>query len=250
MLLPSLPSINTQIVRHRRTKHFDPKWKLLRRIKVFKIKLPDYQEKYEDLTEEQIRSRMKEQGMLQPRPWVEHQYSISATGTVFEPYVPPEGDGKVSPISKQGAMQSYQFLEKKTKTMMSVRKIRQYEEDFDAPVFCKHATDIYIKMHELMAAQDKDNIIKYVTERAYPEVMHNIENKTLHWKYIKDVELPRIAHVRHTDVLTADNIFGQITVRFHTQQVHNIINELVEVSKYFFLDACNLRSLRQINARK
>lgn len=69
-----------------------------------------------------------------------------------------------------------------------------------------------------MAAQDKDGLIQYVTERAYPEVIHNIDNKTIHWKYIKDVELPRIAHARHTNVITDDNIFAQVTVRFHTQQ--------------------------------
>jgi len=118
----------------------------------------------------------------------------------------------------QGAKQNFQFLEKKGKTMLSIRKIRQFDEDFDGPTFCKEATDIYIKMHECMAAQDKDGLIQYVTERAYPEVLHNIDNKTIHWKYIKDVELPRIAHARHTHIITDDNIFAQVTVRFHTQQ--------------------------------
>ena len=103
--------------------------------------------------------------------------------------------------------------------MLTIRKIRQFEEDFDTPQFCKEATDIYIKMHETMAAQDKDNLIKYVTERAYPEVIHNIENKTIHWKYIKDIELPRIVHARQTEVVNKENIFAQVTVRFHTQQV-------------------------------
>jgi len=220
LLTPSLAiPINTQIVRHRRTKHWDPKWKLLRRLKVMKVKLPNYNEKFDELSEEEVRSRLKEQGILPPRPWVEKQYFISSTGGIFEPYIPPEGDGKVSSITAQGAKQNIEFLEKKTKTMMSVRKIRQFDEDFDSLQFCKDATKTYIKMHELMAAQDKENIIQYITERAYPEVMHNIENKTLHWKFIKNIELPRIVHARHTQVITAENIFAQVTVRFHTQQM-------------------------------
>lgn len=219
LLASSSVNLNAQIVRHRRTKHWDPKWKFLRRLKVFKVDLPKYNEKAENFSEEEIRSRLKEQGLLPPRPWVEKQYCISSTGGVFEPYIPPEGDGKVSSITAQGAMQNIQFLEKKTKTMFSIRKIRQFEEDFDSPEFCKEATSIYIKMHELMAAQDKDNIIQYVTERAYPEVMHNIENKTIHWKYIKDIELPRIVHARHTEVITKENLFAQVTVRFNTQQM-------------------------------
>lgn len=44
---------------------------------------------------------MKERGILPQRPWTERPVYISSTGTVFEPYVPPEGDGKVSSITKQ-----------------------------------------------------------------------------------------------------------------------------------------------------
>lgn len=93
-------STNLQFVRHIK-KHWNPKWKKLRREKVVKIELPNYQEKEEDLSEEQIRSRLKEHGLLPPRPWMEQQFYVSTTGGVFEPYVPPEGDGKISPISTQ-----------------------------------------------------------------------------------------------------------------------------------------------------
>lgn len=102
---------------------------------------------------------------------------------------------------------------------MAVRKIRQFEEDFDAPKFCKEATEIYIKMHEILTKKDKENLIDYVTERAYPEVIHNTDKKTIRWKYLKDIELPRIVQARTTDIITKENIFSQLTVRFHTQQV-------------------------------
>lgn len=116
-------------------------------------------------------------------------------------------------------MQSLTFLEKKSRTMMAIRKIRQFEEDFDVPKFCKQATEIYIKMHELLAKRDTEDLINYVTEKAYPEVIHNIDKKTIHWKYIKDIELPRVVQARSTDVISKQNIFSQLTVRFHTQQV-------------------------------
>ncbi|CAH0550135.1 unnamed protein product [Brassicogethes aeneus] len=217
-LAPIASTANTQIVRHRRTKHWDPKWKLLRRLKVMKVDLPKFDEKWEDLSEEEIRSKLKEQGVLPPRPWAEGQYFISNTGGIFEAYVPPEGDGKVSPISAQGAKQSLEFLGKKSKTMMAIRKVRQFEEEFDSLKFCKEATGIYIKMHEYMLDGDEDKLAEVATERALPEIMHNMKNKTIRWRYIKDVELPRIVHARCTDVISKENIFGQITVRFHTQQ--------------------------------
>ncbi|XP_065169106.1 large ribosomal subunit protein mL45-like [Atheta coriaria] len=219
-----LPALQTSVkhdqVRYRRTKHWNPKWKQLRRQKVIKVDLPDFNEKWDDLTEEQTRSKLKEQGLLPPRPWLERPFFLSSTGGVFEAYVPPEGDGKVSPISVQGAKQSIQFLEKKTKTMMAIRKIRTFDEDFDTPEFCKQAEAIYIKSHECLAENgDIDNIIDYVTERAYPEVVHNSKGKTIRWKHLKNIELPRVVHARCTDIVSKENVFAQLTVRFHTQQM-------------------------------
>lgn len=94
-------SPNLQFVRHRITKHWNPKFKQLRKAKVVKVKLPNFQEKEEDVSEEELRSRLKQSGLLPPRPWVEQQFYVSTTGGVFEPYVPPEGDGKISPITAQ-----------------------------------------------------------------------------------------------------------------------------------------------------
>ncbi|KAF5273101.1 hypothetical protein FQA39_LY07591 [Lamprigera yunnana] len=220
LLKPFAASTNVTFVRSRMSKHYNPKFKYLRRLKIVKIELPKFNEDPDKMTEEEIRSKLKEKGVLPRRPWNETQYFISSTGSVFEAYVPPEGDGKISPITLQGAKQKVQFLEKKTKTMLAIRKIRSYEEDFDTPEFCKKAEDIYIKAHELITSKDRDEeLIKYVTERAYPELIHNVENKTIHWKFIKNIELPRVVHARYTDVITKENIFAQVTVRFHTQQV-------------------------------
>lgn len=50
-------------------------------------------------------------------------------------------------------------------------------------------------------------------------MIHNIQNKTLRWSFIKSIEPARVVHARVTDIITQDNLFAQITVRFHTQQV-------------------------------
>lgn len=105
---------------------------------------------------------------------------------------------------------------------MAIRKIRSFEDDFDTTDFCKTAENIYIKSHEMLALKDKYKIREFITERAYPEVMHNIRDKTINWKFIKSIELPRIVHARCTDIITKENIFAQLTVRFHTQQVRHL----------------------------
>ena len=207
----------SQQQRQRHTKHFNPKWKKLRRDKYVKIELPNLNEKFEDFTPDEQRSKMKERGVMPPRPYFERPFYISSTGGVFEPYVPPEGDGKISTVAGI-AKEKLQFVEKKGKSMMSVRKIRSYDEDFEPPEFAEKAQEIYIKAHEAMANKQKYDLRQFVTERVYPEMMHNIRDKTIRWKFLKSLEQPYVIHARTTDVITKDNIFGQVTVRFHTQQ--------------------------------
>lgn len=204
-------------VRHRNSKHWNPKFKKFRREKVIKVNLPNFNEKFEELTPEQQRSRMKEKGIMPPRPYIERPFYISSTGGVFEPYVPPEGDGKVSSV-KGVAKEKLEFLSKKGKSMLAVRKIRSYEEDFELEEFSAKAQEIYIKAHEALVNKDKHELRLYVTERAYPEMRHNVADKTIRWKLIKTLEEPYIIHARCTNLITDDNYFGQVTVRLHTQQ--------------------------------
>ncbi|CAH1402042.1 unnamed protein product [Nezara viridula] len=202
-------------------KHWNPKFKKLRAQKIIKVELPDpdiMNKSPEELTKEQIKKQMKERGILPSRPWNEKPVYISCTGGIFEPYVPPEGDGKVSAITTQGAKQKLEFIEKKSKSMMAIRKIRSFEEDFDIPEFINEAQQIYINSYSAMINKDRDKLIQNITERAYPEVVSNIADKTIHWEFLESIERPRIVHVRCTDVITKENIFSQITIRFHSKQ--------------------------------
>ena len=52
-------------------------------------------------------------------------------------------------------------------------------------------------------------------------MMHNVNKKTIKWQFIKTLEPPQVMQVRKMEVLTKDNLFAQITVRFLTQQVIN-----------------------------
>ncbi|CAB3233111.1 unnamed protein product [Arctia plantaginis] len=212
------PAIFNQHSRTTTSKHWIPKFKKLRAQKVLKVELPDSNEVVSEMTPEKMRQKMKERGILPPRPWMERPFYISATGGVFEAYVPPEGDGKASIVSTTRAKQTVQLLEKKSKSMMAIRKIKSFEEDFDRSIFVQRAQEMYIKAHECLANNDKRGLRLYVTEKAYPEFRHNSSMKTIRWKFIESLEPPTIVHARCTDVVSKENIFGQITVRFHTRQ--------------------------------
>ncbi|XP_037868046.1 large ribosomal subunit protein mL45 isoform X2 [Bombyx mori] len=200
------------------TKHHNPKFKKERAQKFLKIDLPDFNEDHTSYPPHKLRQKMKEKGVLPPRPWMERPFYISATGGVFEAYVPPEGDGKASIVSTSRAKQTVELLEKKSKSMMAIRKIKSFDEDYDSKKFISHAQDIYIKAHESLVNNDKRALRLYVTEKAYSEFRHNSHLKTIRWKFLESLEPPRVVHARCTDVISKENIFGQVTVRFHTRQ--------------------------------
>lgn len=102
--------------------------------------------------------------------------------------------------------------------MLAIRKVKNYEDDFETDEFGVKAQDIYIKAHEMLALKDKRALREYISERAYPEMMHNVKDKTIRWKFLQSLEPPRLVHARVTDVISKENLFAQITVRFHTQQ--------------------------------
>ncbi|XP_047511304.1 probable 39S ribosomal protein L45, mitochondrial [Pieris napi] len=214
-----LPATNLlQPYRTTTSKHYNPKFKKLRKEKFLKINLHDYNEDIDNLPEEKVRQKMKERGLLPTRPWNDRPFYVSATGGVFEAYIPPEGDGKASIVSTTRAKQTVELLEKKSKSMMAIRKVKSFDEDFDTKEFCRIAQDIYVKAHESLVNNDRHALRTYVTEKAYPEFRHNSFGKTIRWKFLESLEPPRVVHARCTDVISKENIFGQITVRFHTRQ--------------------------------
>lgn len=201
-------------------KNYIDKFRRDRRHKIIKVELPDPDEraKLDAMTPDEMRAKMKEKGIQPTRPWQEKPFFISSTAGTFEAYVPPEGDGKLSAASRAGAKQKLQFLEKKGKSMIAIRKIRQFDEDFDAKDFAEKAQEIYIEAHKALADFDKVRLHQTVTERAYPVVTHQARSKTIRWQFLGSLEPPQVVHARCTDVLSKENIFAQVTVRFHTKQ--------------------------------
>jgi large subunit ribosomal protein L45 len=51
-------------------------------------------------------------------------------------------------------------------------------------------------------------------------MMHNSDRVTMYWEFVKTLEAPRVVHVRTGDILVKGNIFGQVTIRFFSQQVY------------------------------
>ncbi|XP_055950532.1 probable 39S ribosomal protein L45, mitochondrial [Argiope bruennichi] len=202
-------------------KHINPKFRKERAKKVIKIQLPDFEEQRRDekLSLEEMRSKLKEKGIVPPREWSEKPIFVSCTANVIDPYVPPEGDGKMSVVTGPGAKQVYETIGKKGKSYMALRKIRNIDYEFDVPTVAQKVQDIYIEAQNALAARDEDRLHDLVTEKAFPEMIENTKNKTIVWKFIQQLEAPRIVHIRTTELVNKSNIFAQVTCRLHTQQI-------------------------------
>lgn len=93
---------------------------------------------------------------------------------------------------------------------MAIRKIKSFDEDYDSKEFVEQAQKIYIKAHKSLVENDKHALRQYVTEKAYPEFRHNSYGKTIRWEFLESLEPPRMVHARCTDVVSKENIFGQV----------------------------------------
>lgn len=54
---------------------------------------------------------------------------------------------------------------------------------------------------------------------ALQEMVHGLDRQTIRWQFIQSLESPRVVHVRTTEMLSKENLYAQVTVRLHTQQV-------------------------------
>lgn len=213
-----LAPTQVEIVRNRMGKHWDPKYKKERFQKIIKIELPDRKRlnNSDNFTEEEQRSYMKKFGIKPFRSCFEKGIIMNCTTDIFEAYVPPEGDGKFSVTSKTGLKQTATTIGKKTTSMYSIRKIKSYLDEFSQDSFTEQASDIYIKAHTALAEKDFDNLTDHVTEKAYMAMTHNVKNKQIRWKFIESLEPARLVRARHQ--AANDQVYAQLTVRFHTRQ--------------------------------
>ena len=222
-------NVNTRPPRgkSRPNKHWDPKTKGLRAAKVMKIKLPNIEEQRR-VTEESkedpaaIKEYLKKQGKLPTQPDRETPMYIACTQGGIDPYLPPEGEGRATftkSVKLWAKQRAIDPLDGKRKSILAVRKIRNYEPEFDAKDFPQIAEQIYIDAHEALAGKRNKKLQELVTEVAYPNMLHQTEKVSMYWEFIESLEPPVVKQVRVGEILQAENKFAQVTVRFHTKQI-------------------------------
>lgn len=201
---------------------YDYEYRKGRAKKVLKINLPDFHKNRNkdefNMTPDEIRSDLKEKGIVPNRKWVEKPIYVGDTSKTIDSYVPPEGDGIASVVSKEGAGQKIDSVKGKGKKLWHVRKMRNYLEGFDPEEWAvNEGLNIYIRAHEALADGNENELYTLVTDSCLPKMLFNAELKTIKWKYLKSIDLPRVVNLKVEE--DSGQAFGQLTVRFHSQQI-------------------------------
>jgi len=220
-LIPHLinQNLNAVAVRCLAT-HWNPRYKKLRAEKFFKFELPDYDRLREDsnVSFEKQRAKSIKEGLEPPISFEYKPINITTSSEIFDNYLPPEGDGKATIISKDGLSQTFLKVKSKATDWRHLKKIRQYEENFDKDSFALEAQRIFIEAHEALASRDSDKLITLVTESCYPKMWFANKFKTVRWKWVEALEPTQVVHVVTREMLSKSNIYAQITVRMHSKQ--------------------------------
>lgn len=208
----------------RPNRHWDPRWRAARGRKFIKLDLPDMdQNREKDTTSiEQMRKLLKAEGI----PPVERRDTdrpmlVSSTSEIIDPYEVPEGDGVFS--SMPSNLQERGFVSSAANTALrkdarAVRKIKNYLESWSKDEFAEEAVDIYIRAHEALQERDSETLHKLVTEKAYPEMWKTVKLRSIRWKFIENLEAPKVVRVRTAAQITKDNFYAQVTVRIYSKQ--------------------------------
>uniref|UniRef100_A0A8D0HG63 Large ribosomal subunit protein mL45 n=1 Tax=Sphenodon punctatus TaxID=8508 RepID=A0A8D0HG63_SPHPU len=145
--------------------------------------------------------------------------TITSTGGIVDPYVPPEGDARLSSMSKGGLKQKAQQIRQSAASQLAIRKIKSSDLNFSTKTFPEKAQEIFIEAQNCLTNFDEDRLHALVTEHCYPQMVRGNKYKTICWSFVESLEPSRVVQVRCSEMLTKVNLFGQVTVRMHTRQI-------------------------------
>ncbi|NXM42131.1 RM45 protein, partial [Gymnorhina tibicen] len=131
---------------------------------------------------------------------------------IMDPYVPPEGDARLTSLSKDGVKQQ-------------VQKLRQTAASQLADLGGKAGIcggNLFSRPEVtggcFLCSFNKQKLHSLVTERCYPDMVRGNRYKTIRWRFLESLEPPRVVHVRCESIMNRGNLYGQVTVRMHSRQ--------------------------------
>ena len=209
----------------RPNRHRDERYREERQKKFFPIELPfdrEFRERQKmgTLTQMEMNEWMKEVGMDHGRSWQrERPLFLKSSEGVYDKYIPPEGDGKASPLSlrKFGDQAKEGITHRKGTALRRIKKdIPGWNED---DFVLQAQNDIYIPAHNLLnQVPEEEEALKLVTERALPIFLSELSLRSVVWEWLETLSPPRLVHAFSRESPGGAHHFAQVTLRIHSLQ--------------------------------
>uniref|UniRef100_A0A8D2GTN8 Large ribosomal subunit protein mL45 n=1 Tax=Urocitellus parryii TaxID=9999 RepID=A0A8D2GTN8_UROPR len=129
---------------------------------------PAYEPKYK--TEKEFIAYARKAGLVIPPKRLDWPIHVACTAGIFDAYVPPEGEARMSSLSKEGLKQRTERLKKNAASQLSIRKIKEFDANFKTKDFPEKAKDIFIEAHLCLNNSDHDRLHTLVTEQCFPDM--------------------------------------------------------------------------------
>ncbi|XP_047220863.1 39S ribosomal protein L45, mitochondrial isoform X2 [Girardinichthys multiradiatus] len=168
--------------------------------------------------EENPEANAQAAGIVFRQQYFERPINIACSAGVFDPYIPPEGDARLSTLSKEGLKQRTEQIRQSATSQLAIRKIKEHDSEFSTKTFAEQAQEIFVEAHNALTHFNREKLHSLVTERCYPEMTRGNRYKTIRWRFVESLEPPRVVHARCPDMVTKGNLYGQVTVRMHSKQ--------------------------------
>ncbi|NXM31349.1 RM45 protein, partial [Oxyruncus cristatus] len=151
---------------------------------------------------------------------------------IIDPYVPPEGDARLSTLSKEGLKQKMDKLKQTAASQLAWVTLLSSAGNLAFSVFpgacvspgkagdCGEASLLCSSNGVcFLCSFNKQKLHSLVTERCYSEMVRGNRYKTIRWRFVESLEPPRVVHVRCDSLINRGNLYGQVTVRMHSRQI-------------------------------
>ncbi|XP_039332669.2 large ribosomal subunit protein mL45 [Saimiri boliviensis] len=177
---------------------------------------PTYPPKFK--TEKEFLEHARKAGVVIPPERLERPIHLACSAGIFDSYVPPEGDARISFLSREGLKQKTERMKKTMSSQMAIKRIKQHDASFKIKDFPEKAKDIFIEAHLCLNNSDHDRLHTLVTEHCFPDMTWDIKYKTVRWSFVESLEPSHVVQVRCSSMVNESNVYGQVTVRMHTRQ--------------------------------
>lgn len=144
---------------------------------------------------------------------------IDTVGSILSEYIPVEKKALV--ISPAGMKQRWEALKMLLISTYSLGVIRKNTKSFKARPFADNAQKTFIEVNMALQENDKQKLKDLVIRSVYVALKQQFwdSNQRIHWRFIKTINRPRVVHARIAPVEEKQNLFGQVTVKMHTEQI-------------------------------